>query len=232
MEVDLQESRVVEVGGCKTVGSNLLPHTPARPSPPASQPASASQCQPDHGRGYVRCRRWSRTQYHSAFLFLLPRPPEYVPSSPFKPSCKLQVASYMHHPDTPLAPFANHQGLDTPQSPRRQAKSLARPPSSNKHPLHSLLIPPLFFPYFFHHLPLPISTQPLRTLPYLATSPSHIHQTHHTYQQPILLEPYPTPIQTPFKVINQHHNSIKRTRRLFSYSSLAPDCTLHKRTIG
>lgn len=149
--------------------------TPARPS----LPTTVSECwvgRPGRGRHTVQ----GAGPTHSATVrFCLSC---LAPQGAFRLVRPGQVASCMHHPDTPLAPSPinralSHPGhLDHPPIPPSTGQSLARPPSSNKHPLRSLLIPPLFFPYFYHHLPPPISAQPLRTLP---TLPGHF--PHPTY---------------------------------------------------
>lgn len=123
---------------------------------------------------------------------------------------KLQVACTTLTPPCPprqsSGPSPTLDTWTTPQSPRRQGQSLARPPSSNKHPLrfppHSASLLPLL-------LPPPATSNLYPTTPnptYLTwpLSPSHIHQTHHTY------EPSPTPNKRLFKVTDSI--IIKKTR--------------------
>lgn len=137
-----------------------------------------------------------------------------APEGAFRLVRSSQVASCMHHPDTPLPPSPitralSHPGhLDHPPIPQSTGQSLARPPSSNKHPLRSLLIPPLFFPYFYHHLPPPIFTQPLRTLPTLPghfPHPTYIKHTTPT-NKPLSLNHLRLRSKRLSKSDKQHHN--------------------------
>ncbi|KAL2293138.1 hypothetical protein FJTKL_05129 [Diaporthe vaccinii] len=109
------------------------------------------------------------------------------------------------------------------QPAHQGGQSLARPPSSNKHPLrfppHSASLLPLL-------LPPPATSNLYPTTPnptYLTwpLSPSHIHQTHHTY------EPSPTPNKRLFKVTDSI--IIKKPEITNTRTQPGSDCTVSKK---
>lgn len=147
------------------MGSNLLGHT--------------SRAQPTHPDCWVGipCRCRVHTQCHSAFRL--------VRSS--------QVASCMHHPDTPL-PLRQSSGPSptletwTPPNPPvdRPSPSPARPRPTNTRSVPSSfrLSPSLTSTTTCHLQSLPNHSEPY--LPYLATFPiPPTSNTHHSYQQPL-----------------------------------------------
>lgn len=220
-------------GGCRIMGSNPLAH--------ASQAQPASLRTRDlilgAGQGYGAREGPAHGATVRPCLSCL------APQGAFRLVRSGQVARCMHHPDTPLAPLANQQGplshpghLDTSQSPRRQASpSPARPrPTNTRSVPSSFRLPSSLTSTTTCHLQsLPNHSEPY--LPCLALSPSHIHQTHHTYQQTTrYLQPSPTPFQKPSQVTIQHHNLKKEFANSPApqYTLSGSDCTVHKRTIG
>lgn len=158
-----------------------------------------------------------------------------APQGAFRLVRSSQVASRMHHPDTPLPPspiiraLSHPVHLDHPPIPPSTGP-VPRPPALVQQtpapfPPHSASLLPLL-------LPPPATSNLCPTTPnptYLTwpLSPSHIHQTHHTYPQPLSLNRLRLRIKRLSKVTDSI--IIKKTEITNIRTRPGSDCTVSKK---